>query len=952
MLSNCIFPFGGRLFIGIIKFYNKEKEFGFIVANNLGMKNDKRFIASTQNFYIGKDSFIELPKLGRLVVFQPAIFNGKLKAINVRQYEIERDRDLALAYYNRKNFIYYIDKERIHSGYNTEEYIEKKHCISILKLSGIYRYELIYDYCEEYKEKGSEAILLGLSKLVYSAGGEEEYYRTLKSNYDNKGKELEAINYMFSILDAEVSCKIVLQHPSLQSFAPTSLLLEIAGDLNPDYGIPIGCKQKYNICKLEKILSEKKTFECYYTEEEKRKKLHNYYLPETEFTSLLHSCSEDIRPIYLQKIYEQMHDGVNSFICTIQNETKKSKKIFLLIYGDFIDKQQEDIIKRSIDDDIINEIEKQISRALESKCSIEWFETYAIIISNDYFGNNTYIQENVKEDIIKSVIQIVHQIMTNFSLNEYSLRNHGTYLKIKKIIESNKFIKETCIEPVKNVVKEEFRILFRNLVFDGIYDSFFIKDFKEVFDNKEQKELVELFSDEILKNASLGKIYNYFHLIAGIEVPVTTKELLRTKTINEVISCGPFFSRLSDKGLSYLNDIIQIIKNNCNSNGDFIIDGAPDGERSLFVGTFISDLRREDAINNLINQLSFHDRVVLSQSKVFGFDLATKDDVRKELLNIGVCGDASHILQRLRHCSHALVEIITSTQCLTNRDINEKILWLRKYYSIQNREYIDIEERQKYEQRLLKYWEGIKKTMGFDASLHGMDFIRRQVALSYCDYKKHANFLSVIWKAATIEDSNYVVEFKKDVFKEFAKDEVERIEVIIGNHFEEIGEDIRIKVDKSDDYDLNTVLSYITVNVLNNISIDSENMELISINDPKLIKDVSSILQMTAKDYMEAFWRVGDRGDIEHYHKDVVIEFEEEPDNVVKSILLDVIPGLTIQDDAKVFEYHYSESEIASGYGRSWDWERNEEYKNCLLVEIIIRIFEAYKEGLQINIVI
>ena len=104
--SNIRFPFGKRLFIGIIKFYSTEKGFGYVVSNNLGMSHDKRFTASTQNFYIDKESFGELPKLNKLVVFQPSFQNGKPKALNVRQYNIEKHRELALTYYNKKNSIF------------------------------------------------------------------------------------------------------------------------------------------------------------------------------------------------------------------------------------------------------------------------------------------------------------------------------------------------------------------------------------------------------------------------------------------------------------------------------------------------------------------------------------------------------------------------------------------------------------------------------------------------------------------------------------------------------------------------------------------------------------------------------------------------------------------------------------------------------------------------------
>ncbi|EKY02641.1 hypothetical protein HMPREF9151_00686 [Hoylesella saccharolytica F0055] len=47
---------------------------------------------------------------------------------------------------------------------------------------------------------------------------------------------------------------------------------------------------------------------------------------------------------------------------------------------------------------------------------------------------------------------------------------------------------------------------------------------------------------------------------------------------------------------------------------------------------------------------------------------------------------------------------------------------------------------------------------------------------------------------------------------------------------------------------------------------------------------------------------------------------------LVKSILMEIVPDLSSNNDSKFFEYHYSKSEIASGYGRSWDWENNDNY--------------------------
>lgn len=487
-------------------------------------------------------------------------------------------------------------------------------------------------------------------------------------------------------------------------------------------------------------------------------------------------------------------------------------------------------------------------------------------------------------------------------------------------------------------------------MYDSEYDENFIFDFKDIFDAEERNLIINQSAEGILSKGSLRQIYNFFHMFADKNVPLTIEQLIKIKSVDDIVDCGQIFSAEIDKGLSLLGKVLVIIKKNCDSKGNFIIDSVPDGKRGYFIGQFIYNLRETDTIKDFIHQLSFHDRIVLSQSREYGFDIASKDDIKKELLGLGVNADTSHILQGLRYCSHAIVDIIISTPCLTENDIREKILWLRKYYSIEKRKYCNIGERLDSERKLLAYWNNIQSIYGFDVAPYGIDVKRKQVALSYADYKKHSDFLSVIWKATTIEDANFILEFTKEDFDVIDKNDVNLIERVVGRHFEEKGKSVRIELAKSNAFNINTVLSYITVNVLNNFSIENRNEDIVIVNDQRIISYISSIIHMTAKDYMEAFWRVGDRGDIEHYYKDIVIEFEEAPNKLIKAILMDIIPNLTCRNDSKVFEYHYSETEVASGYGRSWDWENNEKYKNSILIDLIIKIFETYKEGQYIDL--
>ena len=106
--SNIRFPFGKRLFIGIIKFYSTEKGFGYVVSNNLGMSHDKRFAVSTQNFYIDKESFGELPKLNKLATKHPTHRHFSLQMTQMTHYNINSSRVPCRLYYNTHIYAYNI----------------------------------------------------------------------------------------------------------------------------------------------------------------------------------------------------------------------------------------------------------------------------------------------------------------------------------------------------------------------------------------------------------------------------------------------------------------------------------------------------------------------------------------------------------------------------------------------------------------------------------------------------------------------------------------------------------------------------------------------------------------------------------------------------------------------------------------------------------------------------
>jgi len=100
-----------QFFLGIVKFYDKKKHFGYISSNNLGMNRG----AYDQDFYINKESFDSgIVDEGSVVVFQLAQFGAEdgmkgrvqCRAINVRSFsKTDDDFQLLLSYYGSHEIV-------------------------------------------------------------------------------------------------------------------------------------------------------------------------------------------------------------------------------------------------------------------------------------------------------------------------------------------------------------------------------------------------------------------------------------------------------------------------------------------------------------------------------------------------------------------------------------------------------------------------------------------------------------------------------------------------------------------------------------------------------------------------------------------------------------------------------------------------------------------------------
>ena len=105
-VKNKSWSWEGKNFLGVIKFFDKNKDFGFIASNNCNMPVTAFY---EQDFYVNSESFIENgAKIEHsIVVFQVEVQNnGKKRAINVRRVtKSEEDANLALSYYGNHEWV-------------------------------------------------------------------------------------------------------------------------------------------------------------------------------------------------------------------------------------------------------------------------------------------------------------------------------------------------------------------------------------------------------------------------------------------------------------------------------------------------------------------------------------------------------------------------------------------------------------------------------------------------------------------------------------------------------------------------------------------------------------------------------------------------------------------------------------------------------------------------------
>ncbi len=955
--------FGQRSFIGFIKYYDQEKKSGYIACNNYGMGSSPKFQGASQTFYFDQSS-IKAPITKHLVVFQPVFIKGKTKAINVRDYDIIQDRKLVLSYIFNRNFIFYTKKETKYN-YKAKRTSFRNIKISILSKSGICRYEIIRQVAELFIAKGEKDFLLKMNKIINAFGGDKDYFASLRGEYKNKAKEEESIKYMFEVIGEETTQKLVIAHPCFQMYAPFSSSLSILGKFDEKYGIPQKFYVQYKEAELTNIILQKEVFNRFYNEREKRKLLSGKTVDKGEIEKMLDYCSADNVEHLRNMINQQMLSAIENFVKYVSSHPKQKKLDFLRVYNKFINKSQREVIDDSIENDVVSDILlKCHSFGDKESKTFHDFGSFVDSILYIYTQSSEKVQETVVKEIENIIISTLKVFLISLAKMEfpYSSWEIDYYERIHRIVSKCGLINHELGKTTHELLKDFYLEQFEKLVLRENCTFFFLKQFESAVSVEERFTFCHHLSKKIIENESLRIIYYYHMEVLKQNPPLSLKEIIQKKTVEQVVDCGIAFSCQEDRGFSLIKTVFNLIFNNTDVSGNFITDNNPEGLRSHFLGYFISH-QEWDNIRDYMWRLSYHDRVILSLSKQYGLDIATPDDIKRELLSTTSSGFVNSMLDRLRNCKFAIVDIIEELSLSKNTNAKEVLSWVRLFLSIKDRHYYSKEQKEATSTKLLNAIHVIEERFDIRFSQYGIDTVNKCITPCYTDLSSCDNFMQFIWRCEVSSNGTTYskLSYKKECIEGLDDSFIRFIEFLMDGKFvEESHGNYSLPFQTSTcKCSCDNILAYITINVLNNIQFiqdmlsNKENVNDLLLFNLKIIDNpyfedyISGLINMTAKNGMSAFWRVGDRGDIETYYTDVVISFKFVPLPVVFDILKEELPELIIED-TKTYSYHKRESEIASGYGRSHDWENDIDYKNNIIKPMIKKLFLAYKKGLFI----
>ena len=458
----------GKSFIGAVKFFDANKDFGYIASNNCNMSSPKYF----QDFYIDSSSFIEeeAKKEGRIVVFKIKKENdGKKRAIQVRSItKSEEDIQLALTYYGDHEYIRYKDNKKI----NLYTKIYKPIKLVAEKVQAIIENDI-----ERSPQKTIDHFTFFVNHYKKEASSEEKYI--FDRDYSKEEKTIWIA--LFSIFTDDERLELLMQFPSAARYlSDCHLLLEwIDAYLSVDK----------SLSRLKEI---ERTFK---------------YIPE-ECVIFAKERIEAIADVEVKRIYAEL--STRSDICEV-DLIDTSRQLIWDSYS--YDSEAIDLLENLVSYKALTskEYEEEIQScvtAIRANCLKVKLTEFRSDPSNSYIRDSLfkYIDTLKKEELIKykdDINEVVVSVIDEFIIKQ-KYQEVVSLLKISTLDDSiyNKYkdklfphITEILLKKLDSNLYNPYNI---TNVFFPSYESL-----TSIFDSSEKDRIKNLLLPDIIKANSL-----------------------------------------------------------------------------------------------------------------------------------------------------------------------------------------------------------------------------------------------------------------------------------------------------------------------------------------------------------------------------------------------------------------------------------------------------------------
>lgn len=515
-----IFPFREKLFIGVIKFFDCNKGFGYIACNNLGMETQKRFNNKELCFYIDNDSLATPIAEKKVVVFRPAIREARLRAEDVHAINLETDYELLMYYYEHNNFIYYEEKVKTFSVKKGHRHFEgfsyERQKVNILMRSGVTRYELLNEYSDHFsKNHDYNYLLKKIDKIIQIIDGETTYNNLLRSSYVNIEKEIASWKRIFSQLTEEQIYNLVEKHPSLQLFAPDELLIQHIEVVDEKWGVSDSVKKALrNFEEAKKFNDIKNLIDLNFPGKSREEIERICQIYDNKLSAFQKSVTirriDELTLSQIKAILNEMPCDNSSVFIQKANRLSNEYK-HLSIEGKLVFRTE-----------ISHIYEQKIITLVDKYSKLEWYNFNKIEVKN-FLLKDTIIQEEN--------YSVPQKILKDATLQDYY----------------NLFVQS---EKVENPFS-------RHLDFE--------KEYACLFNKQEHEELLSNIENKCLEKGSLFSIERLFSYI-GKKLPENIKGRFLCLPLKEIVSNVSIMSMFEDSGCSIVGAIVDKI---CETNDFF-----------------------------------------------------------------------------------------------------------------------------------------------------------------------------------------------------------------------------------------------------------------------------------------------------------------------------------------------------------------------------------------------